>query len=257
MSEVLLIDDGSPRPLHAPACDFPVRVIRQPRSGPAAARNLGARSACSPWLAFLDDDCVPDPGWLDEIATSISAEEAVAGVLRNALVNNKFAQASHILVHEFTLTQRLSNSSEFDFLPTANLAVRADTFWRIGGFNERFSLPAGEDRDFCHRWRSHGFRLRVVTRAFVDHYHDMHLPEFVRQHYRYGQGARLFYSLHRNARGAGRYFYARLVRSLGEQRHLSRTLTLGGLLAVSQASSAMGYLASAASEANDPHRRTA
>src|SRR5205823_3016543 len=34
------------------------------RHGPAAARNRGWRAARAPIVAFTDDDCVPDPGWL-------------------------------------------------------------------------------------------------------------------------------------------------------------------------------------------------
>ena len=32
--------------------------------GPAAARNAGWRAAHGPIIAFTDDDCIPDPGWL-------------------------------------------------------------------------------------------------------------------------------------------------------------------------------------------------
>jgi glycosyltransferase involved in cell wall biosynthesis len=35
------------------------------RSGPAAARNLGARMALGDVLCFTEDDCVPDAHWLD------------------------------------------------------------------------------------------------------------------------------------------------------------------------------------------------
>ena len=37
---------------------------RGPRRGPAANRNAGALRARGEWLAFTDDDCVPDPNWL-------------------------------------------------------------------------------------------------------------------------------------------------------------------------------------------------
>ena len=245
-AEIILVDDGSPRPLDIPASELPVRIVRQSRSGPAAARNLGARSARSPWLVFLDDDCVPEPSWLDEIATHITPATAVAGILRNALTGNVFAQASHILVREFVLSQHLPPNPEYEFLPSANLAVCARSFWHVGGFNERFPGSAGEDREFCYRWRRSGYSLRFASAAIVDHYHDMRLPEFVRQHYRYGQGARLFYSLHHGARTTRKRLYARLARSLFEQEALVRAAALGGLLAVSQASSAVGYLASGA-----------
>src|SRR2546430_13920788 len=40
----------------------PLQTLRN--SGPAAARNLGWRSAAGRVVAFTDDDCVPRPGWL-------------------------------------------------------------------------------------------------------------------------------------------------------------------------------------------------
>src|SRR5690606_38106253 len=44
-----------------------IRYLAMPRnSGPAAARNLGWRAAEAPVIAFTDDDCLPQPGWLRE-----------------------------------------------------------------------------------------------------------------------------------------------------------------------------------------------
>ncbi|MDQ3631914.1 MAG: glycosyltransferase family 2 protein, partial [Actinomycetota bacterium] len=59
---VLVIDDrpGEPVTLDVPAG---VRVLRSGGHGPAAARNVGWRAATSEWVAFLDDDVVPPPGW--------------------------------------------------------------------------------------------------------------------------------------------------------------------------------------------------
>ena len=36
----------------------------EPRRGVSRARNRGAREASSDVVAYLDDDAVPDPGWL-------------------------------------------------------------------------------------------------------------------------------------------------------------------------------------------------
>jgi glycosyltransferase involved in cell wall biosynthesis len=37
--------------------------VRNGGGGPARARNLGWRTAGTEWIAFLDDDVVPDPDW--------------------------------------------------------------------------------------------------------------------------------------------------------------------------------------------------
>src|SRR4051812_4685788 len=69
--EVIAVDDGSgdstPEVLQAAVGDGALRLrsLRlEPSAGPAAARNAGWRIARAPLVAFTDDDCVADPGWL-------------------------------------------------------------------------------------------------------------------------------------------------------------------------------------------------
>ncbi|WP_344956775.1 glycosyltransferase family 2 protein, partial [Actinomadura miaoliensis] len=65
-ARILVVDDrarpGAPLPLPSAAGDD-VRVLRSGGRGPAAARNAGWRAATTEWVAFLDDDVVPAPGW--------------------------------------------------------------------------------------------------------------------------------------------------------------------------------------------------
>ncbi|MBC8011498.1 MAG: glycosyltransferase family 2 protein, partial [Burkholderiales bacterium] len=64
--EVIVTDDsasGKAPPLIRR--DFPwARWVPGPRGGPAMNRNHGAEHATGAWLAFVDDDCLPAPGWL-------------------------------------------------------------------------------------------------------------------------------------------------------------------------------------------------
>src|SRR3954463_15802385 len=73
-AEIVLVDDRpSGAPLQPERAGLPpVRVVRTGGRGPAAARNLGWRTARTDWVAFLDDDVVPDPDWYDRLAGDIA-----------------------------------------------------------------------------------------------------------------------------------------------------------------------------------------
>ena len=62
--EIVVVDDDKP-PCATPELDagVGVRVVRTGGSGPAVARNTGARTARGRFLLFLDDDLVPGRVW--------------------------------------------------------------------------------------------------------------------------------------------------------------------------------------------------
>ena len=82
--EVIVVDDGSFPPVVVPESSLRVHMIRQPRRGPASARNRGARDARAPILIFLDDDCAPDRGWLREISRRVRQRRVVVLVCMDA-----------------------------------------------------------------------------------------------------------------------------------------------------------------------------
>src|SRR5690606_25677970 len=83
--EVVVVDDrpGAPGPLDVPPG---VRVLRSGGRGPAAARNTGWRAALTPWVAFLDDDVVPAPGWWEALRVDLAALPEEVGGSQGRLV---------------------------------------------------------------------------------------------------------------------------------------------------------------------------
>src|SRR3954451_2974392 len=73
-AELILVDDrptGEPLRPDRPGLP-PVRVLRTGGGGPARARNLGWCSAATEWIAFLDDDVVPDRDWYSRLAEDLA-----------------------------------------------------------------------------------------------------------------------------------------------------------------------------------------
>src|SRR3546814_9394764 len=64
--EVILVDNGSldESLAIAQSCKG-VRLFVEKRPGSYAARNLGISAARGEYVAFMDSDCVADPGWLE------------------------------------------------------------------------------------------------------------------------------------------------------------------------------------------------
>jgi GT2 family glycosyltransferase len=190
--EVIVVDDGSPEPLDSVVGPFRgamrVSLLRQRNAGPAAARNAGAAQAAGEWLAFSDDDCEPDRRWLEVLADQMrrTPDALVGGRIVNRLPHNPFAAASQAITD--CTYDRIERRGGETLFASCNLAVSAAQFRKLGGFDTSFPLAAGEDYDFCHRWRLARHPLVYAPEAIVNHRHDLTLVKFLRQHFAYGRG---------------------------------------------------------------------
>lgn len=222
-----------------------VTWLTQPPAGPAAARNLGASRAALEYLAFTDDDCRPRPGWLRSLAARLAAAPGavVGGKTRNGLPSNPFSTASQAVVAQLT---RLSIEARAPFFASSNLAMARGTFERLDGFDASFRFAAGEDRDLCDRCLAHGVELVHAPEAVVDHFHELSLGSFLRQHFRYGRAACLFRrakSARTGKSGPGPpRWYAELVRGAVQETDEPTRARLS-LVAASQVAAGLGYFA--------------
>jgi glycosyl transferase family 2 len=157
--EVLVVDDRADRrvPLALPAH---VTVLPGRARGPAAARNTGWRAARHDWVAFLDDDVRPDPGWLRRLAEDLAAAtQPVGGVQGNLHV--PAPPAGRRRTDWERVTAGLSTG---DWI-TADMAYRRAALTRCGGFDERLPRAFREDAELAHRVRQAGWSLRRGTRS--------------------------------------------------------------------------------------------
>ena len=209
--------------------------------GPSTARNRGVARACGDLVAFTDDDCEPEPGWLVALHARWAERDGVGvgGTVVNRLRRNPFAAASQF-VHEYA--HAWANRSAPRFFASNNLALPRAALIEVGGFDER--LRYAEDRELCDRWLAAGLEFDHAPGAVVHHAHRMQARGFVTQHARYGVGA---WKLRIAQTAAGRprtpiepEFYGRLVRDAA--RHSPQ---LAGLVAAAQFANAAGFATAA------------
>ncbi len=161
--------------------EYPGRVsaIRETEMGLSAARNAGIRQAQGEFVAFLDDDAFPDPGWLQSIVDALETDGVqCAGGPITPLFQGElpdwflgrflpYLSAWDLGDDELDLT--------YDEYPRgANIGFRREALRATGGFctdlgRKGNNLLSGEEIDVCLQVERLGGRIAYVPRARVRH----------------------------------------------------------------------------------------
>ena len=156
--EVIVSDDGTQSNAQEMIQQrYPwVKWVYSGKGSPAANRNNGAKCAQGEWLIFTDDDCLPEPEWLEAYAKTISNS----------------ALAMEGAIHpQGNLQQDLAecpvNTSGGCFW-SANIAIQRCLFNQVGGFDANYPLAAFEDQDLKIRLEQRTKIIFVAT-AVVKH----------------------------------------------------------------------------------------
>jgi glycosyltransferase involved in cell wall biosynthesis len=163
--EVIIGDDGSTdgTAVGLPSQDGWIRVTSGPPLTSYAARNRAASLARARIYAFCDADCEPEPEWLENGIAAVEDADLAAGRIR-------FRTPDQPTVWTLLEVERFKNHErdvELGQAETANLFVRADVFWDLGGFDP--SLPSNGDYDFVARCLHAGKRLVYAPDSAVRH----------------------------------------------------------------------------------------
>ncbi len=165
MFEVVVVDNGTNGDLagvirEVRDSDPSLRIwwVREPRRGPGIARNTGIRHARGDIVLFTDDDCVPEPDWIDTMRGAFHRDPAIVGV----------EGLTYTRLHELTPFVHFSANSGGGY-PTCNVGYRADALRSAGGFDwSAFPDANKEDVDLAYRmmWRG---KIDFEPRARVFH----------------------------------------------------------------------------------------
>jgi len=159
--EIMVVDDGSTDGTPVVAREMGVRVLQlEKNSGPAAARNHGARYANGEILFFVDADVVAAPGLVSRVYPIFQERPEIAAVFgsydaspRARGLVSQFRNLLHHYVHQE------GNPDAATFWAGCG-AIRRSVFESVGGFDEKkFPRPSIEDIELGYRLRQAGHRI--------------------------------------------------------------------------------------------------
>ncbi len=223
--EVVVVNDGSTDGTQALLDEEAARgalalraLHRQSSGGPAVGRDEGWRVAQGAVIAFTDDDCVPDPEWLERGLDACSANP-------DAFVQGRTAPRTDQLELMGPWSRTMDVAELGPDFPGTNLFYPKDVLEALGGLDtDAFAeTSGGEDTDLAWRAIESGVRPVYEPRALTFHA-VQHVGARGRLRVAARRGAVLPFARHRGAR---RDFVLGVFR---KRVHLDLTLAVAGLL---------------------------
>jgi GT2 family glycosyltransferase len=158
---VVVVDNGSTDGSVAEARTLADLVVEDESTTIGRLRNVGVAAAGrSDVVAFLDADCVAEPGWLAAALRGLQSADVVGA--RTAAPT----QSSWVARRWAAVEERLAGAAAY--VGSANMVLRRACFDRVRGFDE--SLRTSEDVDLCERITAAGGRVAVVPDMRVVHH---------------------------------------------------------------------------------------
>ena len=107
---------------------FPVKVFVEKKSLYPVIYNRGLKESTGDWTAFIDDDCVADPSWVESILAGIKDYPNAAAIVGNSQTyfsKNIFSLATWMLDEVWKIDGRVGkNIRDFTTLDNKNIAYR-------------------------------------------------------------------------------------------------------------------------------------
>jgi glycosyltransferase involved in cell wall biosynthesis len=178
--EIIIVDNGSTDATGELLATFAstrpglVRLVHESLPGLARARNTGYKAALGRLVVFTDDDCYPQPDFLEQITHALDTN---GWDYMGGRVNLFDPLDAPITIKTDTekFEIRAGSHIEAGLIHGANFSFKRSVLEFLGGFDARFGagapLISGEDMDIIARASVAGFCGGYDPRPIVAHHH--------------------------------------------------------------------------------------
>ena len=191
--EVIVVEDGSTircdEVVTSFSQDLSIRYFFQENTGQGFARNFGMQQAKGDFFVILDSDVILPSSYFESLENAIAARslDAFGGPDAAASDFSPLQKAMDFAMTSFWTTGgirgKLKNPAAYQ-ARGFNMGVSRAVFDRLGGFVDP---NRGEDIEWSLRIKKAGFRLELVSEAFVYHKRKNTLWSFAKQAFSFGQ----------------------------------------------------------------------
>jgi GT2 family glycosyltransferase len=181
--EIVVVDDASSDDTREALSSYGSRirvVTHEVNRGFASSCNDGAAAGAGEFVIFLNNDTLPQAGWLDALAGYVSDRPRVAMVASKLLFPDDTVQHAGVVVCEDRQPRHIytgfpadhpavNKSRRFQIVTAACVLVRRSVFEAVGGFDAAF-VNGYEDVDLCLRVGEQGHEVHYCHESVLYHF---------------------------------------------------------------------------------------
>lgn len=159
--ELIFVDNGSTDGTQEwVKLNFPEAklILNEKNLGVPKARNQGIKESTGDLIVMMDNDCVVNMGWLEDLVGPIRKGASVTGI-----------EAWFVSHDNMPTGKALSQTSNFGYLGGACCMFKREVFEEVGLLDEGFSPAYYEDVDICMRAKKIGHALVHVPSPKIKH----------------------------------------------------------------------------------------
>ena len=138
-------------------------IIRNTENlGFVKAVNQGLAVSSAPYIVLLNNDTEVDANWLEQLRAPLRADMGMSGPRTTA----RGSWQGHHQPTDYPVIL-----PEKAMLAFFCVMMRRDVFEKVGYLDEDFGVGFGDDDNYCARVQQAGFKLVLVPKLLIKHYH--------------------------------------------------------------------------------------